>query len=46
VRPASFPRTLIDADCTNYNHLNVPQNWDSCGINHAYYDPNYGWAGC
>jgi len=23
-----------------------PQAWDSCGINHAYYDPNWGYSGC
>lgn len=26
--------------------LTNPQPWDSCGVNHAYYDPNWGYAGC
>jgi hypothetical protein len=23
-----------------------PQGWDSCGVNHEYYDPNWGYSGC
>jgi hypothetical protein len=47
-------KTVMDYDCLGYYNqqhqwietLNVPQAWDSCGINHKYYDPNWGYAGC
>jgi hypothetical protein len=51
--PGYLPRTVMDGDCLNTllpDHsqfiLNEPQPWDSCGVNHAYYDPNWGWSGC
>ncbi len=44
------PASVMDYDCvlnaTQQNGWYRPQQWDSCGINHAYYDPNWGWAGC
>jgi hypothetical protein len=39
-------QSVMDFDCLNLNILNGPQAWDSCGINHKYYDPNWGYAGC
>lgn len=47
--------SIMDGDCilrTNaQGQLLVPtyvgpQPWDSCGINHGYYDPNWGYSGC
>jgi len=38
------PRTVMDYDCED--QMNGVQTWDSCGVNHAYYDPNWGWNGC
>jgi hypothetical protein len=42
--------TLMDYDClnaaTSSNNYNRPWPKDSCGVNHAYYDPNWGWSGC
>lgn len=38
--------TLMDSDCMNLGLLNGPQPWDSCGINHKYPDPNWGFQGC
>jgi hypothetical protein len=32
-------------DC-NEGGINVPKPWDSCGINHAYYDPTWSFQGC
>lgn len=44
----AIPRTVMDYDCLDPpgNILNTPQGWDSCGINHAYNDPNWGFSGC
>jgi hypothetical protein len=39
-------RTIMDGDCIFDEVLNRPQLWDSCGINHAYYQPSIGYAGC
>lgn len=36
----------MDYDCLDNEVINVPVDWDSCGINHKYYDPNWGFAGC
>ncbi len=41
-----IPATVMDYDCLDDEVLNDPQDWDDCGINHAYYDPNWGYAGC
>ncbi len=38
----SSPLSIMDYDCLPIG----VQPWDSCGINHAYYDPNWGWSGC
>ncbi|MBI2913647.1 MAG: hypothetical protein HYY03_06980 [Chloroflexi bacterium] len=38
--------TVMDYDCALDGDYDGPQLWDSCGINHAYYDPNWGWSGC
>jgi len=41
------PRTIQDYDCYyDPEIINVPQAWDSCGINHSYYDVTWGFAGC
>ncbi len=42
----TLPVTIMDIDCVDNGVTNAPQLWDSCGINHAYYDPNWGWSGC
>lgn len=42
----TYPQTIMDGDCIFNGDLNAPQTWDSCGTNHAYYDPNWGWSGC
>lgn len=38
--------SVMDGDCLFNLVLNTVQPWDSCGVNHAYYDPNWGYAGC
>lgn len=45
--PGYPPRTIMDYDCYfSPEVVNVPQAWDSCGINHAYPDPYWGYSGC
>lgn len=44
---APLRRSMMDADCLNQLILNTVQDWDECGINHAYYDPvNWRYSGC
>ena len=38
--------TVMDYDCESYHMANGPTNWDTCGVNHAYYNWRYGYAGC
>jgi hypothetical protein len=38
------PQTIMDYDCAD--DFQTARQWDSCGINHRYYDPGWGWAGC
>jgi hypothetical protein len=42
--PLRFPRTVMDYDCMAQGYGVQP--WDSCGVNHAYPDPGWGWSGC
>ncbi len=37
----SLPETVMDGRCDYF-----VKPWDVCGVNHAYYDPYWGWAGC
>ena len=43
---ASHFESVEDYDCLDYGVLNGPVPWDFCGVNHVYYDPNWGYAGC
>ncbi len=38
--------TVMDSNCQHNFSVSTAQSWDSCGINHAYYDPNWGFSGC
>jgi len=38
------PVIVMDYDCRDMGY--GVQAWDSCGVNHAYYDPNWGYSGC
>jgi hypothetical protein len=40
------PVTVMDYDCLDLGIVNGPADWDVCGVNHAYYDPAWGYAGC
>lgn len=40
------PQTVMDSDCQHNLIVSTARFWDSCGINHAYYDPNWGFSGC
>ena len=46
----SMPVTIMDEDCgdklLNQPSTNQGTGWDACGINHAYYDPSWGFSGC
>lgn len=43
----SNPRPrVMDYDCTLNTAYDGPKPFDSCAINHAYYDPNWGFQGC
>lgn len=39
-------QSMMDGDCLDLFVVTSIQPWDSCGINHAYYDPNWGYSGC
>ena len=39
-------QSVMDYDCIANAIINGPTAWDSCGVNHAYYDPGAGWGGC
>ena len=38
--------TVMDVDCIAQQQANGPRNWDSCGLQHAYYDPFRGYPNC
>lgn len=38
--------SLMDVDCITQQQANGPRNWDSCGLQHAYYDPFRGYPSC
>ncbi len=42
--PPGVPQTIMDYDCVDAGITIAP--WDDCGVNHAYQDPNWGFAGC
>ncbi len=42
----AIPETITDDDCNDDFSTKDPQPWDSCGVNHAYYDPSFGYSGC
>ena len=37
---------IMDYDCLENSTDDGPKPFDSCVINHLYYDPNWGFAGC
>ena len=46
---APLKKTIMDYDCMDpaaSNRVKAPQPWDSCGVNHLYYDPNWRYSGC
>jgi hypothetical protein len=46
--PPATHVTIMDYDCfwDGGTDTSVPVAWDSCGINHKYYDSAWGYAGC
>lgn len=44
--PSDILRTIMDNDCQHLFVIKIAQKWDSCGINHKYDDPKWGFAGC
>jgi|GEM_PF-3164085 len=44
--PGMANPSIMDYECLELYHNNAPVSWDACGINHAYYDPNWGYSGC
>jgi len=46
------PTSIMDYDCmlavgpSGFPQTNGPSAFDACGINHAYYDPAWGYSGC
>jgi len=43
---STVPASVMDYDCLDQNLLNSPTDWDVCGVNHAYDDPNWRDRGC
>jgi hypothetical protein len=41
-----IPVTVMDTRCAETLTTNKGTAWDACGINHAYYDPTWGFSGC
>lgn len=47
----TIPFSIMSSDCirpasVGGQGLTQVQPWDTCGVNHAYYDPGIGYAGC